>query len=52
MNCHHCRRPRIKMYFRDDLVLCSGCMLRYLTREGIISLPNASHVPEENKVHA
>ena len=52
MNCHHCRRPRIKMFVRDDLVLCSGCMLRYLTREGIISLANTSHVPEENKVHA
>ena len=27
----------------------SGCMLRYLTREGIISLPNASHIPEKTR---
>ena len=52
MNCDHCRRPRIKMFVRDDLVLCSGCMLRYLVREGVISLANASGASEETKVHA
>ena len=35
-----------------DLVLCSGCMLRYLTRTGVISLASDSQAPEKRTVHA
>ena len=54
MKCHHCRRPRVKMFIQGDLLLCSGCMLGHLTREGIISLAGSSSTPAHDggKAHA
>ena len=34
--CRRCYRQRVKMFRRDDRILCSGCLLDVLEHEGLI----------------
>ena len=52
MICDHCRKDRKKLYIRDNWRLCIGCMMRLLTKEGIVTMEMESGATAENELHA